>query len=153
MNISKELRKIAQILNSNNIEYALCGGLAVALHGYPRATQDIDLLVQESDLKVILSLLNSLDYNIIAGIIPFDVGEESERRIFRVSKFSNSEILTVDLVLVSPYLNDVWKTRETYSVDDYSLKTVSLPGLLKMKKIAGRFQDLADLERLEHDES
>ena len=41
---------VVKTLNSYHIPYALCGGMAVVLHGYPRLTRDIDLLIRPSDL-------------------------------------------------------------------------------------------------------
>ncbi len=148
LNINDELRLISTILNSHGIQYALCGGLAVAVHGFPRATQDIDFLVQEDNLRQIISLLEENGYNIPAGRIPFDAGLDTEMILYRISRISGEELLTVDLVIVSPVLEDVWETRETYQVDDYELCVISLKGLRKMKSLAGRPQDLADLDHL-----
>lgn len=149
MNINDELKSVATSLNDSGIEYALCGGLAVAVHGYPRATRDIDILIKESDLNRIIDILQKRGYNLRAGIIPFNVGEKSESRIYRISKASGEDILTIDLVFVSPIMEDVWETREIVSVEDYKINVVSLSGLKKMKRLAGRPQDLVDLEQLE----
>ena len=149
LNINEELESIAKALNGNGIEYALCGGLAVAVHGYPRATQDIDILIREADLNRAKALLNEKGYSISAGIIPFDVGKKTESRVYRVSKASGDDVLTVDLALVSPVLQDVWNDRETLLVGDYGMTVVSLSGLKKMKRLSGRPHDLVDLRRLE----
>lgn len=149
LNISDELELIARSLNDSGIAYALCGGLAVAVHGYPRATQDIDILIRESDLNQATALLGKRGYSISAGIIPFDVGKESESRVYRISKPSGEDLLTLDLVLVSPILEDVWGARETFRVEDYEITVVSLSGLKKMKRLSGRPQDLVDVQRLE----
>ncbi len=149
LNINDELESVARSLNESGIAYALCGGLAVAVHGYPRATQDIDMLIRESDLNQAIALLGKKGYCLSAGFAPFDVGKESESRVYRVSKASGEDLLTIDLVLVSPIMEDVWEDRDTFQVDDYEITVVSLSGLKKMKRLAGRPQDLVDLERLE----
>ena len=41
-----ELEQLVDALHADAAEYALCGGLALAVHGHPRATKDIDLLVR-----------------------------------------------------------------------------------------------------------
>ncbi len=41
-----ELSQLISALNENEIEYAVCGGLALAIHGFARATLDIDILIQ-----------------------------------------------------------------------------------------------------------
>ena len=152
VDLRHELALIASALREEGIEYALCGGVAVAIHGYPRATQDLDLLVREYDLERIKASMAKVGFTFSAGMIPFDVGKETERRVFRVSKTMGKDFLSVDLILVAPFLEDVWADRETYQIGDQEIPVVSLEGLKKMKRIAGRPQDLADLHHLELDE-
>lgn len=146
--LKTELSRIAAALTAERVEYALCGGLAVAVHGYPRATRDLDFLVREDDLARIESVLRGLGFTLPAGIIPFDVGKETERRIYRISKAEGENLLTLDLILVTPVLEEVWSDRETYEVGDQKIQVVSREGLGKMKRAAGRPQDLADLDQL-----
>jgi len=56
--------------------------------------------------------------------------------------------LTVELVLITPFLQGVWNDREVQVVEGRELTVVSRAGLLKMKRAAGRKQDLADIEQL-----
>ena len=44
MDLLEELKKLAAKLHSEGIEYALCGGLAMAIYAMPRATLDIDII-------------------------------------------------------------------------------------------------------------
>ena len=46
-------------------------------------------------------------------------------------------------------LQDVWDDREAYDVEGVPIEVVSRDGLLRMKRIAGRRQDLSDIEHLE----
>ena len=46
MDVLEELKKIAKKLHQAGIDYALCGGLAIAIYARPRATLDIDMMVQ-----------------------------------------------------------------------------------------------------------
>ena len=149
MNLKEELLAVARTLSEADVPYALCGGMAVVLHGYPRLTRDIDLLVQPRDLDRATTALRKVGFTIPGGTIPFDVGKERERSIFRVSKRIGAEILTIDLLLLPPYLQHVWDGREVYDVEGVPVTAVSLDGLLEMKRIAGRAQDLSDIENLE----
>ncbi len=47
----EELDALISALNENEIEYAVCGGLALAIHGFARATLDIDILIQPESLE------------------------------------------------------------------------------------------------------
>ena len=149
MNLKSELLAITQALRGAAVPYALCGGMAVVLHGYPRLTRDVDLLIRPEDLERARRSLEGVGFTIPGGILPFDAGKERERRVFRVSKRIGSELLTVDLLLVPPFLEGVWEGREVYEIDGVPVEVVSRDGLLAMKRIAARPQDLADIERLE----
>ena len=45
MDLRKELNQLVETLHQEEIPYALCGGMALAVHGHPRFTQDLDLLI------------------------------------------------------------------------------------------------------------
>jgi hypothetical protein len=117
VNLKRELLEVARALDQAGVPYALCGGLAVALHGYPRLTRDIDLLVRPEDLNAARSALAGVGFSIEAGIIPFDAGQPHERRVYRVSKAIGAELLTVDMLLLPAFLQEVWQGRETYEVE------------------------------------
>jgi hypothetical protein len=148
MNLRDELFLVTDTLENARIDHAICGGMAVVVHGYPRLTRDIDLLLREEDLERARSALEKVGYTLSAGILPFDVGKSTERRVFRVTKVEGARYMTLDLVLVSPFLEDVWKGRQKHLVEDRTLYVVSRAGLAKMKRAAGRPQDLADLSQL-----
>jgi len=148
MNLKEELSRILAVLKHAGIEFALCGGMAVIIHGYPRATRDIDILVREEDLESLRELLHQIGYTFVAGIIPFNVGKSTETQVFRISKVEDGDLLTIDLLLMTPILQDVWDTREKYLVEGEVIPVVSREGLAKMKRLAGRPQDIADLAAL-----
>jgi len=150
MNLKQELLSVARIFNQEKIPYALCGGMAVVLHGYPRLTRDIDILIQAGDLDRARSALDQAGFKIPGGIIPFDAGKPQERNVFRVSKALGPELLTVDLLLLPPFLQVVWDGREIYEIEGVPLGVVSLEGLIQMKRVAGRPQDKIDVENLKH---
>ena len=49
MKLHKDLREFIELLNSHGVEYVVVGGHAVAFHGYPRYTGDIDFLVRPTE--------------------------------------------------------------------------------------------------------
>ncbi len=146
--LTNELFSLVDCLTAAGIDYAVCGGLAVALHGYPRATRDIDLLIDRNSLEPAKAAIESLGYIIPSGIIPFASGTAQAREVFRVSRILNNELFTLDLLLVTPVLHDVWASKEVLHLPDRKICVVSRTGLAKMKQLAGRLRDLADLEEL-----
>jgi len=83
-----------------------------------------------------------------AGRLPFGVGTDKEREVHRVSKLVGENLLTLDLLVVTPVFERVWEQRETFLFEDRRLQVVSAEGLAMMKRIAGRDQDLLDLKIL-----
>lgn len=149
MDLHEELADLLDLLSRERIDYALCGGLALAVHGFPRATKDIDLLVRPEDAARLAAAVAPLGYVLDAGELPFDAGKARERRVRRIVKTEGPEVLTLDLVLLPEWLEDVWNTRQVLDWGDRRITVVSREGLLAMKRVAGRPQDLADIARLE----
>lgn len=143
-----DLRRVLDALHAHGLEYALCGGMAVNIHGHVRATTDLDFVIAASDQQRVLDVLRDLGFRFVAGPIPFDSNTAKERVLHRASRIEGEEILTVDLLLVTPVLEDIWQTREVFEWEGRRVTVVSLAGLTKMKLMAGRHQDLADLENL-----
>lgn len=147
----EELSELISALNENRIEYAVCGGLALAIHGFARATLDIDILIEAESLEKAYRIGAEKGFDIRGLDISF---KERAVEIRRVSKIGdNGEVLSLDLLLVTPQVQDVWEAREQIFFLGNQLSVVSRKGLIKMKTLAGRPQDLADIERLEDEES
>ena len=148
MDIHHELAGLVDALDKNGIDYAVCGGIAVALHGYSRFTKDIDLLVREEDVDAIKTIASKLGFLEDAGAIAFDKGAPNERVVHRISKIEANNILTLDLIQSRPAFEDVWTDRELFQWQDGQIQVVSANGLAKMKRLAGRDQDLLDIKQL-----
>jgi len=139
---------VVDALNAASIQYALCGGLAVNLHGHVRATRDIDLLVPADQLDGARAVVRPLGFDIDAGPIPFGSGTVNERVLYRVLRVADGQLATIDLMVVTQILQPVWASRVCARWRARDVWTVSLDGLARMKRLAGRPQDLADLDHL-----
>jgi hypothetical protein len=144
----EELRLLVNEFNKNDIDFALCGGLAVAAHGLVRATQDIDFLIREESLDEAYRAAAEVGYDIRGLDISF---KERTVEIRRISKVVGEEIISLDLLLVTPHVEDVWEGREKIDFMNLSLYVVARAGLIKMKSQSGRPQDLVDIDRLENE--
>jgi hypothetical protein len=144
----EELRSLVEVFNKHEIDFALCGGLAVAAHGLVRATQDIDFLIKEETLNDAYKASAEVGYDIRGLDISF---KERTVEIRRVSKVVGEDIISLDLLLVTPFVEDVWEGRQEIEFMGQRLYVVSRDGLIKMKQQSGRPQDLADIDRLENE--
>jgi len=143
-----EFKSITEALNEGRIDYAVCGGWAMAIHGLPRATIDIDLMVLANDLDSAWNLAQQRGYEIEGLPLHFADGAIEIRRISRVDQESK-KLFTLDFLLVTPPLNEVWFGRELVEWEEGKTWTVSRAGLIKLKQISGRDQDLVDIRELE----
>jgi hypothetical protein len=148
MDLTTELAAIIDALDAAGIPYALCGGLVVAIYGYPRFTRDIDLLIREESLSGVLTAVNALGYNLEGGRLPMGEDEAHPLDIVRISKAQGRDLLTLDLLIVSDHLEPVWQTRTSVPWNSRQMSIVSKSGLMTLKRLANRRQDVIDLEQL-----
>ena len=149
MNLVDELHAIAAALLSAGVCHAVCGGVAVTMHGATRSTKDIDVLVAPEDLSRALEAIRPLGYLFAALPMVFDEGTTKERHVQGVSKIVDGSHLIVDFLLATSSFTGFLDDRVEVTVPEGTLVVVSRDILLRMKRLAGRPQDLADLEKLE----
>lgn len=148
MKLKDELLRIVACLDKAGIDYALCGGLAVAVHGHPRMTKDIDILIRLESLEAAKAALADIEYDLESGLFRFNPNTYQESQMYRVSRAEGTNFVTLDLMLVAPVFEPVWNDRESVSLGEIAIKVVSKKGLITMKSVAGRPQDIADIDAL-----
>lgn len=148
----EEFTALTGEFNRLAIDYAVCGGWAMSIHGLPRATIDIDLMIRSADLEKAWNIARQLGYDVEGLPLHFDLVE-----IRRISKIDQETkiLLTIDFLLVTKGLETIWNERQLIEWENGGIWTVSRKGLIELKTLAGRAQDLVDIEKLseEMDES
>ena len=147
IDVYAELKRIINSLNENNVEYAVCGGWAMAIHGVPRATLDIDLLITAESLERVFEIAKLNDYWLEDLPLSFHDGQIEIRRISKIDD-ETGFVLMLDLLLVTPEIADVWQNKLVKPLENGSVSVVSREGLVKLKTLSGRMQDKADIEKL-----
>ena len=150
LDLEAELEAVIAALTRDRIEYALCGGLAMADHGKPRATIDIDLLIQPGDEERVYLAVEPLGFRFKASPMNFAGGTMQIRRVTKID--SDGDTLMLDLLLVTPMYEHVWRSRSAVEWRDQTICVVSREGLVALKSSRSSKQDLADIERLESEE-
>ena len=145
--------KVIEILESKNIEYAIAGGYAVALHGAVRGTVDIDLIIKlEKD--TFLKIENAFEEIGLQSRLPIR-GEEVFN--FREEYIKNRNLIAWNFININNpaesvdiLLTEDLKKIKTKSIKSgiKTLKVVSVNDLIKMKNKSGRPQDLEDIKSL-----
>jgi hypothetical protein len=139
LDLAEELDLIRNALSERGIAFAVCGGMAMAIHGFVRATVDLDLFVRAQDVDGIEEMAASLGFVIDAH---------------RSSKIDpvDGDTMTLDLVLVSSENSHVWASRQIVMWRDKPLPVVSRDGLITLKRLRGGPYDLVDIDRLPTEE-
>ena len=142
-----ELRRIVQALDDNGIDYALCGGVALAIYGIPRATIDIDLMILPQQVQHAEAVLHQLGYRLRAGAMVLAGGSVTISRVVK-SDPDSEDVLMVDVLHVTDKLKAVWQGRQRVAWNHGTIATVSREGMVSLKRMRSSGQDLDDIGRL-----
>jgi hypothetical protein len=155
-----DLLRIFQALERSGVRYLVVGGVAVVLHGHPRFTADLDLVValdRENVLRAI-EALGTLGYRPRAPVPAHDLADPDARRVWIDEKgltvFSLwSSVLPateVDIFVAEPFpFEEAFSRGVRVEVGGATLVVVGLEDLVAMKRGAGRAKDLDDVAALE----
>lgn len=146
----EELSSLVAALDKNEIEYALCGGIAMAIYDRPRATVDIDLLIVADSLDGAIEIAKALEYKVRGLDMTFANDAIEIRRVSKIDE-ETGIVLSLDLLLVTPQIQHIWDSRAQANWEGGKLSVVSREGLIALKKLSGRPQDLADISALVED--
>lgn len=145
MNLEKDLREFVALLNALDVRYLIVGAFAVAYHGYPRFTGDIDIFVERSqeNARRLLDVIKQFGFGDL-NISAQDFLNEDQVIQLGVAP-SRIDILTF---LSGVNFRDAWATRTFGELDGLTVPFISKELLKRNKEASGRSQDLADLEHL-----
>lgn len=141
----QDFSEFLKLLNDHHVEYLLVGGFAVALHGYPRTTADMDVWVsrRRDNAERLVACLKEFGFD-TPNLTP-ELFEEPDRIVRMGAAPLRIEILTeIDGVT----FDDCITRAESQIVDGNSIPVISLADLKINKKASGRAKDLDDLENL-----
>jgi predicted nucleotidyltransferase len=144
--LNQDFKEFIQSLNDNHVRYLVIGGYAIALHGYPRYTKDIDIWIDMSPDNAA---------NMVRALKQFGFGSLGLKaadflvpdQIIQLGYPPNR----IDLMTTPPGVDfeTCYASRVRVVIDDVTVNFIDLENLKKSKKAAGRLQDLADLENLQ----
>ena len=145
MALQKDLREFIQSLNSSGVDFLIVGAYAVAFHGRPRLTGDIDLFVRRSKANAKQIARAIAEFS--GGSILVDAAEfEVPGRMLRLGVEPNRiDILTS---ISGVEFDEVWARRISSELDGVPVLFISLEDLLKNKRSTGRLKDAADADEL-----
>lgn len=146
MDLLEELVRVTKELEKHKVEYAVCGGIAVLVHGIVRNTIDIDILIHEEALEAAKSASAAAGFDFESGWIP--IPGDKAPRVFRLLKIKERDYVMLDLMIVDESLEDFWKDRFRCPFGDKQINVISKSSLIKMKSQSKRLKDQMDVESL-----
>lgn len=146
MVLNKDFREFIQLLNDHDVLYLVVGGYAVAFHGHPRYTKDIDLWIclDKSNAEKILQVLKDFGF----GSLDLKVHDFLDpEQVIQLGYPPNRIDILTDLKGIN--FKECYSSKVEVIIEDTTINFIDLENLKKNKKATGRHQDLADLENLE----
>ena len=146
MIINPDFKEFIQLLNENKVDYLIIGGYALAFHGYPRFTQDIDfwVLADAENAKRITKVLDEFGFTSLE-INEYDFLDEDSmiqlgcppNRIDMINQIDGVNFL------------EAFSEKEIFEDGEIRINFIGLDQLIQKKKASGRLKDLADVQTLE----
>jgi len=145
MVVNKDFKEFIELLNKHEVKYLVVGGYAVAFHGHPRYTKDLDVWIwlEEHNAQKIIDVL--IDF----GFASLQFNREdflNPKNIIQLGQPPNRIDILTELSGVN--FEECYEKRKAITINDLEVNFIDLDNLKKNKKASGRFQDLADLENL-----
>jgi hypothetical protein len=147
MEIITELQGIVETLEEAGIDYALCGGLAMAVYAMPRATLDIDLMIHVESLDEAGRAVEPLGFKMDSAPMDFHDGDVRMTRFTKIDPLSN-EVLVLDFLLVTEKTAPAWTSRREFEWEGRKLRVVSPEGLILLKELRRTGTDQDDIDYL-----
>ncbi len=147
-------------LDNSGVRYLLVGGLAMSLHGVPRTTMDVDIVIAMDDENVdaFISAASCLELSPIMPIPLADLKDKDKREswfkdknmIVFALRSPDPSAPTID-VLVAPIidLDTALDRAKRINIEGITIRLASIEDMIELKKEAGRLQDISDIEILE----
>jgi predicted nucleotidyltransferase len=140
-----DFKEFLRLLNTHTVEYLLIGGYAVGYHGYPRATNDMDIwiAIHSDNAERMVRVLREF------GFETPDLSPELFLQDHSMVRMGLPPMRIEVLTTISGVeFAACYATRETAMIDGVEVTLISLPDLKVNKQASGRYKDLDDLEHL-----
>lgn len=139
------LRDVFASFQKRKVRYIVIGGIAAVLHGVPRATFDLDILIQaspENGQRLLDALLE-------AGLGTATLISTDELLAHEITVFKDRVRIDVQTATPGLCFEDAWRNRETMEYQGQIFYVASRADLIASKRAAGRKIDLEDVRLLE----
>jgi hypothetical protein len=139
------LKDVFRSFQQHDVKYVVIGGIASVLHGVPRATFDLDVLIEATPRNAEALLQALLD----AGLGTASLTSVEELLANEITIFKDRVRIDVQTSTPGIRFEDAWLRREVMSYQDQDFFVLAKEDLIASKRAAGRQVDLEDVRLLE----
>ncbi len=144
--MNPDFRDMLSALNEEGAEYLLVGAYALAVHGLPRATGDMDLWVRATPENALCVLAALRRFGApLADLTPSDLARPGTVFQLGVAPRRIDVLTSIDGVT----FEEAWQRRSTSTLAGVSVPVISREDFVRNKRAAGRPKDLADIAWIE----
>ena len=140
-----QLRGVYSSLQKHRVRYLTIGGVAAILHGVPRTTFDLDILI-EATLDNAQRLLDAL---LNAGLATAEMTTAEEILKHEITIFRDRVRIDVQTATPGIEFEEAWRRKQVMKYRRQEFYVVSREDLILSKRAAGREKDLEDVRLLE----
>jgi hypothetical protein len=144
-----QLQNVFASFQRNDVKYLVIGGIAAVLYGVPRATFDLDILIEPTKENA-QRLLDALSE---AGFGTAEMTNAEEIVSTEITIFTDRVRLDVQTFTPGIEFEAAWQRRVTMAYEGQALEVVSKADLIRSKTAAGREVDLEDVRILTADDN
>ncbi len=145
--LNEDFRDLLVLLADAGVEFVVIGAYALAFHGAPRASGDIDLFVRPSAVnarRVFDGLVRFGAPLQSAGVIAADFAQPGA--VYQIGLPPRRIDLLTEISGVT--FDEAWASRATAEVEGRTVSFIGREALIKNKEASGRLKDAADVARL-----
>lgn len=145
LQLSPDFKEFLKLLSEHEVRYLLIGGYAVSYHGYPRATEDLNIwvAVHPDNARKLVGVLKHFGFEDPALTPELFL---QKPKIIRMGFPPMRLEITTSISGVE--FDECYRTRIVDTLDGVEVSLIDLEHLKKNKKASGRAKDIADLENL-----
>ena len=145
LQLSPDFKEFLKLLSEHEVRYLLIGGYAVSYHGYPRATEDLNIwvAVHPDNARKLVGVLKHFGFEDPALTPELFL---QKPKIIRMGFPPMRLEITTSISGVE--FDECYRTRIVDTIDGVKVSLIDLEHLKKNKKASGRAKDIADLENL-----
>ena len=145
MVLNHDFKEFIELLNNNQVHYLIIGGYAVALHGHPRYTKDLDVWIERTPKNAARMVTALAEF----GFSSLGLSQDDFLEVGQIIQLGYPpKRIDILLTLKGVDFETCYESKVVKKAEGTAVNFIDLDNLIANKQATGRHQDLADVEKL-----